>query len=327
MASALNGLIATPNDQQDSSTGGNFIVECLPFADGFTWGPVAPVDLYIGGEKASRLPINIIDDTPGNTLEPMPPSGCQSLGNNNNISSVADLGANGVLGVGLFSYDCGDYCTEPPLSQTLGSYYYSCSVSQCSPTSELLVDQVINPVAMFPVDNNGVILQMDAIPAGGAPTASGQLIFGIGTQSNNALGSASVLTTDGDGFITTMFNGQSLGSSFLDSGSNGLYFPDSSLPNCGTTTVEMEFYCPTTTQSFSATNEGHNGTMAPAPFAIGDLNTFSQSNFAISEVGGPATSITNIGTAYFDFGVPFFYGRSVFTGMQTSASGAPYFAY
>jgi hypothetical protein len=44
-------------------------------------------------------------------------------------------------------------------------------------------------------------------------------------------------------------------------------------------------------------------------------------------VGGPATSITNIGTAYFDFGVPFFYGRSVFTGMQTSASGAPYFAY
>ena len=75
-----------------------------------------------------------------------------------------------------------------------------------------------------------------------------------------------MLTTDADGLITTTFNGQTLSSSFLDSGSNGLYFPDSSLPNCGSTAVEMQFYCPTTTQSFSATNEGENGNSTPVTF-------------------------------------------------------------
>jgi hypothetical protein len=327
MASALNGLITSTNYQQDPSTGGNFIVECLPFADGFTWGPVASVDLYIGGEKASAIPINIIDDSSTHsTLQPAPPSGCQTLGNNNNISSADDLGANGVLGVGLFSYDCGDYCTLPVISQSQGSYYYSCGATVCGATSEPLVDQVINPVALFPVDNNGVVLQMQAVGTGGATTASGTLIFGIGTRSNNALGSATVLTTDADGLITTIFNGQTLSSSFLDSGSNGLYFPDSSLPNCGSSAVEMQFYCPTTTQSFSATNEGQNGNTTPVTFFIGDLNTIPNTIFAISDVGGPATSISGIGTAYFDFGMPFFYGLSVFTGMQTTTQ-APYFAY
>ena len=329
LASALKGLIPSANYEQDPSTGGNFIVECLPFADGFTWGPVASVDLYIGGEKASALPINIIDDnSPGSTLEPAPPANCQTIGNNNNISSADNLGANGVLGVGLFSYDCGDYCTQPVSQQSasVGYLYYSCGATVCGPTSEPLVDQVINPVAMFPVDNNGVVLQMDAVGAAGAATASGKLIFGIGTQSNNALGSAKVLTTNSNGFITTIFNGQTLNSSFLDSGSNALFFADSSLPNCGSSTVQMEFYCPTTTQSFSASNQGQNGTTTAITFSIGDLNAVSNTLFAISDVGGPAASISGIGTAYFDFGVPFFYGRSVFTGMMTT-SQAGFYAY
>jgi hypothetical protein len=327
MASALNGLIATADYQQDPSTGGNFVVECLPFADGFTWGPVASVDLYIGGEKALALPINIIDDSMDHdTLQPAPPANCQAMGNGNDISSADSLGANGVLGVGLFSYDCGIYCTLPVSSQTQGNLYYSCGATVCGATSEPLADQVINPVALFPVDNNGVILQMDAVGTSGATTANGKLIFGIGTQTNNALGGATVLTTDNSGAITTIYKGQTLSASFLDSGSNGLFFPDSSLPNCGNSAVEMQFYCPTTTQSSSATNEGQNGASAPAPFSIGNLNAVSGTIFAISDVGGPTTSIANIGTAYFDFGVPFFYGRSVFTGMETPTQG-PYFAY
>jgi len=327
LASALNGLVTTANYQQDPGTGGSFIVECLPFADGYTWGPVASVDLYIGGEKASALPINIVDDSSNHSsLQPAAPSSCQTLGNGSNIGSVDNLGANGVLGVGLFNYDCGVYCTLPVSAQTQGSFYYSCAATVCSPTSEPLASQVVNPVAMFPVDNNGVILQMDAVTEGGAPTATGQLIFGIGTQSNNALGSATVLTTDDSGFITTSFNGQTLSSSFLDSGSNGLYFPDSSLPNCGSSAVEMQFYCPTTTQSLSATNQGQNGASTPLTFFIGNLNAFSKTNFALSAVGGPTNSISGIGTAYFDFGVPFFYGRTVFTGMGT-ATDPPYYAY
>jgi hypothetical protein len=334
LASALNGLITTAHYQQDPSTGGNYIVECLPFADGYTWGPVASVDLYIGGEKASGLPINIIDDSAGGTLEPAAPASCSSQGNN--IGSVDNLGANGILGVGLFSYDCGGYCTQPVSEQNASTnfLYYSCSATVCSPTSEPLAGQVINPVAMFPVDNNGVVMEMEAVGDSGATTASGKLIFGIGTQSNNALGSATVLTTDDTGAITTFYKTQTLNGSFIDSGSNGLFFPDSSLAKCGTSGGAASFYCLSPTQSFSATNQGLNGNMAVVPFSIGDLNSFSNTIFAISDVGGPTTSISGLGSAYFDFGVPFFYGRTVFTGMDTTpgaglqtTSQAPFVAY
>ena len=44
----------------------------------------------------------------------------------------------------------------------------------------------------FTGDNNGVILELAAVNSTAA-TVSGSLIFGIGTQSNNALGSAAVL--------------------------------------------------------------------------------------------------------------------------------------
>src|SRR5579872_3270113 len=72
MASAL-GSFSLPH-QLDQGTGGNFIVECLPFADGFTWGPVATADVTVGGETASNIPVNILDDV-GN-LEPAAPSSC-----------------------------------------------------------------------------------------------------------------------------------------------------------------------------------------------------------------------------------------------------------
>jgi len=337
LASALNGLITSANYQADLMTGGNFIVECLPFADGFTWGPVASVDLYIGGEKAAALPINIIDDnSAGSTLEPTPPSNCQNLGNNNNIGSVDDLGANGVLGVGLFGYDCGQYCANPVSEQnaTTGYLYYSCSASTCTPTSEPLASQVINPVAWFPVDNNGVILQMEAVGTGGAATASGKLIFGIGTQSNNALGSQAVLTTDDLGTISTMFNGQTLSGSFLDSGSNGLFFPDSGIPTCPSSAGGSEFYCPTSSPlPLSVTNQGQNGVSSQVSLQIVTLNAAGvNTQFAI-DAGGPSSAISG-SSAYFDFGVPFFYGLTVFTGMQTTPgtgtqtkTQAPYFAY
>ncbi len=241
------------------------------------------------------------------------------------------LGANGVLGVGLFTYDCGSYCALPVAQQTQGYLYYSCTASTCNPAMEPVTSQVVNPVALFATDNNGVLLQLPGVGASGATTTvTGSLIFGIGTQSNNALGSAMVLTTDTSGFIVTQYKGQMLNSSFLDSGSNGLYFPDSSIPLCTGSTGASSFSCPTSTLSLSATNQGQNGAMSTVDFQIANLNGFSQTDFAISEIGGPATSITGIGTSYFDFGVPFFYGRSVFTAIENRPAGGttgPYFAY
>ena len=97
---------------------------------------------------------------------------------------------------------------------------------------------------LFPKDNNGVIVELPTVSPLGAASVSGSLVFGIGTQTNNALGSAAVFTVDGQGTFTTVYQGQSYGGSFLDTGSNGIYFLDSrtaGLPLCPDT---ADFYCP-----------------------------------------------------------------------------------
>ena len=326
MASALNGL--TLNEQHDPSGNGNVIAECLPFPDGYIWGPVATADITIGGEKASAVPINIIDDN--GSFSPTVPMSCTSSGNS--IGTIDLLGANGVLGVGLLSQDCGGYCAALVSQQSAPYYYYSCTASTCTPASEVVGSQVINPVALFATDNNGVILQLPSIPDTGANTETGYLVFGIGTESNNSLGTATVLTLDpsSGAFKTTApFTDQTL-SGFLDSGSNGLFFADSSIPNCPGTAQAMEFYCPTSTVSLSATNEGQNGAMSTVSFQIANLNNLSPYNLALDDIGGTATSVMGLGTSYFDFGLPFFYGRTVFTainGMPPGSATGPYFAY
>jgi hypothetical protein len=99
--------------------------------------------------------------------------------------------------------------------------------------------------------------------AGGAFSVTGSLVYGIGTQANNGLGSAKVLAVDASGNITTIFGGQSYPSSFIDSGSNGIYFLDagaSGLPLCQDS---ADFYCPATPQALSATNRGAAASPSP----------------------------------------------------------------
>src|SRR5208282_5282110 len=175
-------------------------------------------------------------------------------------------------------------------------------------------------------DNNGVLISLPSVGATGAATVSGSLIFGIGTQSNNGLGSAKVYTTDSFGFFTATYNSVSYTQSFIDSGSNGYFFLDpttASLPACMSV---IGFYCPTSSTNFTVTNTGNNGTSAPVMFSIFSIETLLTNNpsfTAFSNVGGPFAGA-------FDYGLPFFYGRSVFVGItgQTSPGGTgPYFAY
>jgi hypothetical protein len=329
MASVLKAAGLALSNTTDPANASNTLAECLPFADGFTWGALSSVDLRIGGESANNVPINIIDDT--GAFAASPPASCSSFGTS--LDTVSALGANGVLGIGVFVADCGVNCAD------CASYsggcnngndtYYSCATSanSCAFTPVALANQVSNPVSLFAADNNGVIVQMPALPAGGAPSASGYLVFGIGTQSNNGLGSAVVLTTDDAGDIITQFNGQSLSNSFFDTGSNALYFDDSSIPACPS---GSGFYCPSSTLSFSATNQGQNGLSSTASFQIADLNGLSNANFALDDVGGQTSDVIGLGGNYFDWGLPFFYGRAVFTAFEGRSAGSsvgPYYAY
>src|SRR5262249_47130146 len=113
----------------------------------------------------------------------------------------------------------------------------------------------------------------------------------------------------------------------------GLYFDPAKtdpITICSGFTNASQFYCPATTLSLSASNQGQNGNTTPVNFQIANLTQISNANFARNDVGGPATSITGIGTNYFDFGLPFFYGRTVFTaidGAPADGTTGPYVAY
>lgn len=304
---------------QQMGTDGNPVVECLPFVDGFTWGPVQTVDMTIAGEQAKNLPIQVI----GSNNFPNIPNSCSS----SNGSPEDDLGslfANGILGVGSFAQDCGLGCTLGGGANS--GLYYTCSsssASSCNVTEESLAQQVQNPVVLFATDNNGVIVELPAV-SGAETSVTGSLIFGIGTRSNNGLGSATVYPLDPSlGNLTTIYNGASYeDASFLDTGSDAIYFPDSGIPTCNDYTF---WYCPGSTENLSATNQGISGGSGSVQFTVGNADTL---------VANPATGVANglagPNSGAFDWGLPFFYGRTVFTaieGQNTPGGAGPYVAY
>ena len=101
--------------------------------------------------------------------------------------------------------------------------YFSCPTpATCADSGVPLNLQISNPVASFTTDNNGVIIQLPSVATSGSGPISGSLIFGIGTQSDNALGAAKVLTVDFNGNLSTSYGSQTYGGSYIDSGSNGI---------------------------------------------------------------------------------------------------------
>ena len=314
-------LTLTLPDSMDAS--GQPVGNCVQYADNtYQWGPVAKADIKMAGEVASAVPIQVI----GPANFPAAPTDCTAGGTP--AQTVADLGANGILGVGLFRQDCGPACasaSSPP------AIYFSCSSSGCSIASVSVAAQLQNPVSMFPQDNNGLLIVLPQIAAAGAISVSGSMMFGIGTQSDNALGAAQAQAADGFGNFTTTFNGVRYSSSFIDSGSNGLFFLDSGtsgIPDCGR--QEPGFYCPASTLNLTAINSGPNPNAAAITvsqniaFSVANAATlFGSPNYVFNNVGGD-----NPGA--FDWGLPFFLGRSVFIGIEGQSSPAgpgPFWAY
>lgn len=303
-SSALPPAVALPMVVNAGAPAG----ECARFSSGFAWGSLRQADVRLGGQTAPDLTIQLVDDraAPFDTV----PTACLGLGK----SIGAGRGARGILGVGLTDRDCGNACEVSPA----GQIYFTCGGSRCTPSTLPAAVQVRNPVAALPTDNNGVVLSLPTVPAGGAAGATGSLVLGIGTQANNQLGSATVYATDADGFFTTTYNGREYRSSFLDSGSNGLFFSDHSLSMCGS------FFCPGRTLALLATNTSATGVSGAVNFTIDSVDKLVNS-VAVANVGGdeglPAT---------FDWGLPFFLGRTVYVaraGAQTPAGRGPYWAY
>jgi len=308
----------------DSS--GNDVQECVQFLSlAYIWGPVAQADIHLAGETASSAAIHIISESPQYAV---PPS-CLTLGSNGAVdyNTLSALGANGILGVANYAQDC----SMPGCNQASNGVpqYYVCPSGNCQFATFSSSGIVTNPVSLFSQDNNGVLISLPTIPAGGQATASGSLIFGIGTQSNNALGSATIYAVDNASYFTTTYNGTQYSNSFIDSGSNALYFLDHTTLGINDCADASGFYCPTTPGplSFTVTNTGTNGAKGSITFSIENADGLFQTGYAaFNDLGGD--SGTGLLTDYFDFGIPFFFGRNVFVGIagKTVPNGvsAPY---
>jgi hypothetical protein len=306
------------------TVGGNDLQECVQFVDlSYIWGPVAQADIHIAGETASSASVNVISAAPAYAV----PENCLTAGVSGSYpdNTVANLLANGILGVANLPQDCGGNCT---VAATTPPQYFTCPNGHCASATVPLASQVWNPVALFSQDNNGVLFSLPNVPALGASSATGSLIFGIGTRSNNSLGSAQIYATDSAAYFTTTYNGVQYPYSYVDSGSNALYFLDSTTLggiDCGG--INAGFYCPGATLSFTVTNTGTNGVSGPVTFSIANaVNLLNTGNAAFSNLGGE--SGTDTATDYFAFGLPFFFNRSVFVGIGGTSvpngASAPY---
>lgn len=300
---------------------GKNVYECLPFVQSYAWGSVVTADLEMAGEKASSLPVQLVQ----NTTAPSTCSGTVASSGSTAVKTVNDMGAKGIIGVGNFGADCGNYCT----AVRQYDFYFACgstAASSCSQTALPLTQQVPNPVRMFSTDNNGVVIQLASVPNGGAASGSGTMYFGIGTQANNKpAAGVTVLQLNGYGNFGTTYKGKSFPNSFTDTGSNAYFFGtyDSSTKkastgiaacNVGTKADPAWYYCPSSELSESATvTGGANSASTTVSFNVGNVNSIN--GYASSDLAS-----TNSDGTSFDWGLPFFFGKTVYVGLEGTSS-------
>ena len=290
---------------------GRALGECAFFADGSTsWGSVEIADVVLGGAPAVSVPIQVITPTFGGQSISSNPC------NDTVDSDPAEANLNGILGIGLFRQDCGSVCA----GSSNNTLYFSCTAGSCAGTVVPVAAQVQNPVWLLPSGNNGVVISLPNVPASGAPAITGSLMLGIDPTASTA-SPAAVLPTGANGFVTTVYKGRIFTQSIIDSGSNGLFFPDASFAACSTPLDP--FYCPPNPVNLSATLSGSRGSPAVVPFQVANTQSLVDTrNSTFNNLAG------NFST--FDWGLPFFLGRTVFVGIEGQSSSlgtGPFFAF
>ena len=316
---------ALPADSVRGSPAGS-AAECYPFVLGAVWGPLVTADLHIAGESASALPIQLIDDT--TPPSPAPPADCLAAGDGALQNSAASLQANGILGVGMIAYDCGLACINGDYASGY-TLYYACPAvagSGCVPAAVPADRQVLNPVVHFAVNNNGTVIALPALPDLGAGVARGRLVFGIGTQANNQIALAATMyfvesdpTNANYLYLSTQIGSANYPQSYIDTGSNAFFFDDPSIAKGCQSSAGSDsggWYCPASVLHRSATLTDSLGNSGAVSFWVASADAlFSTSSLAFADLAGsvgPAPST-------FVFGLPFFFGRTVYTSIWGQA--------
>jgi hypothetical protein len=353
VASALGSTTLT----QVSDSSQDALQECIQYGDtSYSWGPMQLADVELGGETAKSIPVQVLG---GNTFS-VPSSLCltsavnPALPNNGNEDTVATLGANGILGIGDAPWDCGSTCAPANIAtgSTYAGYpYYICPTGQaCEEVGVPTSDQATNPVAAFSSsDNNGVMITFPSVGASGAASVAGTLTFGIGTQTDNAFTGATLYAADDCGFVPTVtYNNATYTDTYctsstgtggmggiFDTGSAGYYVLDGTtlaslgIADCPANSAGAGWYCVSgggtaTLSGIGLTGYGNVGS-GTVSISIADATTLftnNSSNWEFSNIG--SDSGTGPANDFFDFGLPFFFNRTVFVGIagQTVPNGA-----
>jgi hypothetical protein len=301
-------------------SGNGTLAECEAFSGGMSsWGPLAQADVVLGGEPAVRTPVFLIDPKFSKPTGPCDPATSVL------DTTPEDSGFNGILGISHHPEDCGDDCRTRAQNDT----YFSCTPTACTPTATDV--QLRNPIGLLPVDNNGAVLALPAVPHEGAPSVTGSLILGIGTRRNNVPGAVKVFPTRTFSTVLPAFSAQPITSGTIDSGSSRLYFPTlAGLPACppagGGPPPLTGPLCPTPSRTLSATLV--SGTVTDTiTFTVDNADTLRAS--ANSVFPGYASAVS-ASDPYFMWGLPFFLGRSVYVAIDdkpTVLGAGPYWAY
>ncbi|ATP32683.1 hypothetical protein CR207_10415 [Chromobacterium violaceum] len=245
---------------------GKTVAECLQYVQSAVWGSVSQADVWLGTDPTlgkgakpqygKMVPFHLV----GDSRVPAPPKSCNSQGPLED--TVEDFGTNGTIGVSPDQWDN-------------NSLYYTCTASSCTRQRLPEAQQVPNPIGRLPDDNNGVILQLDALKNGRVQeSGNGKLILGIGTEDNNKLAPETRIAyvkEDMGMKAITLQNGSNPALTFntlyydaFDSGTNAITFP--SLHGLSTVYPGKWWYNPSKPEVVSMSVTDESGADRPALF-------------------------------------------------------------
>ena len=327
---------------------GHSVRECYAYVTSYVWGSMVTADVTVAGQTQLSLPVHLIGDTAAGT----PASECTSIADSDYANfinqpsatstltdTVATFGANGILGVmPAGAQDCGSFCAPgtTATSAELANYYYTCpTATTCSPTTVALASQAANPIALVNSGAvNGISLSLPAVGSAGASTLTGTLTLGVSTTSSDTPPStASFYGLDEYALFSTQVSGTTF-EAVVDSGTGYYLFSDSSVPSC-VYDSETEFFCPSTSTTLTAALAENSdavharGTTANLDFVLENLDLVSNSAFAIPGIGSPCGlyqsgqcyPATALSLPFFIWGLPFYFGRTVYFVYPGSTAG------
>jgi len=298
------------------------LAQCTTFFGASAWGPQSTADIYIGGNVAKNVPLQIIDAKFGSA-----PKDCTNL----MMKPGSDGLAHGILGIAsdifiqnqlltpFTFYSCQDSSSSSTSVCNKCGTGLNFNWSSCGPGFPTMPSNW-NSISYMSEDSNGWMLQIpEAPPLDGSPKLIGTFTLGVGTRPNN------MPPKDINSFplknsmsIPVQFQGKNY-FAILDTGGVTWSFPTSLIDNTGAPvplcSEDPSYYCPQASLSTHAIVGAAGGSQADVQITIVNPKMLSGSaqglNVIFNDIGKIGPVLPN-GLTYFNMGAPFFMGRTVY---------------